>query len=124
MSTTAITRQPAAFGDGGTAGRAIADKANETKLKNADYVSGWLYHNNAIKAKVNMMTDQTPLTISLMVLQALCKIEIDIPKSMDVSDETDCKFEYADHFFGAFKGIYTRKEMCISFMSWPQIRLE
>jgi hypothetical protein len=56
-----------------------------------------------------MTTDQTPLTISLMVLQALCKIENDIPESMDVSDETDCKFEYANNFFVAFKGIYTKK---------------
>jgi hypothetical protein len=71
-----------------------------------------------------MMTDQTPLTISLMVLQALCKIEVDILESMDVSDETDRKFEYAYYFFGAFKEMYTRKEMCISFMSWLQIRLE
>jgi hypothetical protein len=34
-----------------------------------------------------MMTDQTPLAISLMVLQALCKIEVDILESMDASDE-------------------------------------
>jgi hypothetical protein len=40
---------------------------------------------------------------------------------MDASDEMDCKFEYANYFFGAFKGICIRKEMCISFMSWPQI---
>jgi hypothetical protein len=59
-----------------------------------------------------------------MVLQELCKIEVDIPKSMDVSDEMDHKFEYANYFFGAFKGICTRKEICISFMSWLQIRLE
>ncbi len=71
-----------------------------------------------------MTTDQTPLTISLMVLRALCKIEVDIPESMDVSDEMDRKFEYANYFFGAFTGICTRKEMCISFMSWLQIRLE
>ena len=71
-----------------------------------------------------MMTDQTPLTISLMVLQALCKIEVDIPESLDASDEMDHKFEYANYFFGAFKGICTRKEMCISFMSWLQIQFE
>ena len=34
-----------------------------------------------------MMTDQTPLTISLMVLQALCEIEVDILESMNASDE-------------------------------------
>jgi hypothetical protein len=65
-----------------------------------------------------MMTYQTPLTISLMVVQALCKIEVDIMESMDVSYEMDRKFEYANYFFGAFKGICTRKDMCISFMSW------
>jgi hypothetical protein len=71
-----------------------------------------------------MMTDQTPLTISFMVLQALCKIEVDIPESMDASDEMYRQFECANYFFGAFKGICTRKEMCISFMSWLQIRLK
>jgi hypothetical protein len=70
------------------------------------------------KAKVNMITDQTPWTISLIVLRALCKIEVDIPESMDASDEMDRKFEYANYFFGASKGICTRKEMCISFISW------
>jgi hypothetical protein len=64
-----------------------------------------------------MMTDQTPLTISLMNLRALLKIEVDIPESMDASDEMDCRFEFANYFFGAFKGICTRKGMCISFMS-------
>jgi hypothetical protein len=34
-----------------------------------------------------MMTDQTPLTKSLMVLRALYKIEVDILGSMDASDE-------------------------------------
>jgi hypothetical protein len=29
---------------------------------------------------------------------------------MDVSDKMDCKFEYANYFFGAFKGICTRKK--------------
>ena len=71
-----------------------------------------------------MKTDQTPLTISLMVLQALCKIEVDIPESMDVSDEMDHTFEYINYFFGAFKGMCTRKEMCILFMNWLQIQLE
>ncbi len=39
MSPTAITRQPAAFGGGGMADKAVADKANETKPKNADDAS-------------------------------------------------------------------------------------
>ncbi len=47
MSTTVITRLPAAFGGGGMADWAVADKANETKPMNADDVSNWLYHNNA-----------------------------------------------------------------------------
>jgi hypothetical protein len=51
-----------------------------------------------------MMTDQTTLTISLTVLQALHKIEVDIPKSMNVSDETNHAFEYVNYFFDAFKG--------------------
>jgi hypothetical protein len=48
-----------------------------------------------------MMADQTPLTISLTVLHALCKIEVDILESMD---ETDHKFEYDNSFFDTFKG--------------------
>jgi hypothetical protein len=51
VSTTAITRQPAAFGGGGMADRAVADEANETKPKNADDMSNQLYHNNAIKQR-------------------------------------------------------------------------
>jgi hypothetical protein len=59
-----------------------------------------------------------------MVLWALCKIEVDIRDSMDVSDEMDHKFEYSNSFFGAFKGICIRKKMYISFMSWLQIQLK
>jgi hypothetical protein len=47
--------------------RAVADKANEIMSKNADDVSNWLYQ-KCNKAKVGMITDQTPMTISLMVL--------------------------------------------------------
>jgi hypothetical protein len=47
--------------------REVVDKANEIKSKNAHDMSNWLYQ-QCNKAKVNMMTDQTPLTISLMVL--------------------------------------------------------
>ena len=39
ISTTANTRWSAAIGGGGIADRAVADKANETKPKNADDVS-------------------------------------------------------------------------------------
>ncbi len=50
-----------------------------------------------------MMTDQTPSTIYLAVLEALHKIEVDIPE-MDISDEMDYKFEYDNYFVDAFKG--------------------
>jgi hypothetical protein len=59
-----------------------------------------------------MMTDQTPLTTFLTVFQALRKIEVDIPDSMDVSDETDLEFEYANYFFDAFKGdMYKKRDV-------------
>ncbi len=41
-----------------------------------------------------MMTDVLPLGMSLVVLQALCKIEIDIPESMDENDDTDRTNDY------------------------------
>ncbi len=50
-----------------------------------------------------MMTDVLPLGISLVVLQALRKIEIDIPESTDEDDDTDHTNDYANHFFNAFK---------------------
>ncbi len=62
----------------------------------------WLYQ-LCQQGKVNMMTDVLPLGISLVVLQALCKIEIDIPESMDEDDDTDQTNDYANHFFDAFK---------------------
>jgi hypothetical protein len=49
-----------------------------------------------------MMTDVSPLEMSLVVLQALCKIEIDIPESTDKNDDTDCTNDNANHFFDAF----------------------
>ncbi len=48
----------------------VSDKANEAKPKNADNVSNLLYQ-QCNQAKVNVMTDQTPLTMSLVVLWAL-----------------------------------------------------
>jgi hypothetical protein len=63
-----------------------------------------------------MMKYQSPLTISLMFLQALCIIEVDIPESMDASDEMDCKFECANYFLGAFKGIYMYKKRNVHFI--------
>jgi hypothetical protein len=92
--------------------REVADKANEIKSKNVDDVSNWLYQQECNKSMVNMMTDQTPLTISLTVLQALRKIEVDIPESMDVSDETNHEFEYAPYSFDAFKGdMYKKRDV-------------
>jgi hypothetical protein len=103
--------------------RQVVDKANEIKSKNADDMSNWLYQ-QCNKAKVNMMTDQTPLTISLMVLRALRKIEVDIPESMDVSDERIVNLNVFIISLMHSKGICTTKEMCILFMIWLQIRLE
>jgi hypothetical protein len=92
--------------------RAVADKANEAKPKNTDDMSDWFYQ-KCNQAKVNtMMTDQTPLTISLAVLQALCKIEVDIPESMNVSDVTDREFEYANYFVDVSKGdMYKKRDV-------------
>ncbi len=58
------------------------------------------------------MTDQTPLIISLAVLQALYKFEVAIPETLDVSDKTDCEFEYANCFFDLFRGdMYKRRDV-------------
>ncbi len=46
------------------------------------------------------------------VLRALRKIEVDIPESMDVSDETDREFEYVNYFFDAFNGdLYKKRDV-------------
>jgi hypothetical protein len=59
-----------------------------------------------------MMTDQTQLTISFLVIRALCKIEVDILESMNVSDETDREFQYANYIFDAFRGdMYKKSEV-------------
>jgi hypothetical protein len=50
-----------------------------------------------------MMTDVLPLGVSLVVLLALRKIEIDIPESTDEDYDTDRTNDYANHFFDAFK---------------------
>jgi hypothetical protein len=50
-----------------------------------------------------MMTDVLPLGMSLVVLRALCKIEIDIPESMDENDDTDCKNDYSNNNTSMFK---------------------
>jgi hypothetical protein len=59
-----------------------------------------------------MKTGLTPLAISLVVLQALCKIEVNLLESTDKSDDTDCECEYANYFFNAFKGdMYLRRDV-------------
>jgi hypothetical protein len=58
-----------------------------------------------------MMTDQTPSTIYLVIIQALYKIQVDIPE-MDVSDEMDHEFEYDNYFVHAFKwDMYKRRDV-------------
>lgn len=50
--------------------------------------------------------------LSINVLRALHKVEVDIPDKMDVSDETNREFEYASYFFDVFKGdMYKRREV-------------
>jgi hypothetical protein len=67
---------------------------------------------------MNMMTDQMPLAMPMAVIQALHKIEVDILENMDVSDETDSVFEYANYYYLMhIKVICSREEMCISFMN-------
>ena len=60
-----------------------------------------------------MMTDVSPLGISLVVLRALCKIEIDIPESTDEDDDTYHTNDYANHCFDAFKdsSIFMRRDV-------------
>jgi len=60
-----------------------------------------------------MMTDVSPLGISLVVLQALHKFEIDIPESTDEDDDTYCTNDYANHFFDSFKdsSIFMRRDV-------------
>jgi hypothetical protein len=59
---------------------ATADLGTAATQSNANI--HWLYQ-LCQQAKVSMMTDASPLGISLVVLQALCKIEIDIPESTE-----------------------------------------
>ncbi len=60
-----------------------------------------------------MMTDVLPLGMSLVVLRALCKIEIDIPESTDKNDDTDCTKDYVNHFFDVFNdtSIFMRRDV-------------
>jgi hypothetical protein len=64
----------------------------------------WLYDKcNRQRIKMNYM--QSTLEISLIVLRALIKIEIDIPESADEDDDEDRSSEYVAVFFEAFKGL-------------------
>jgi hypothetical protein len=60
-----------------------------------------------------MMTDVSPLGISLVVLRALRKIDIDIPESTDEDDDTFRTNDYANHFFDAFNdsSIFMRRNV-------------
>jgi hypothetical protein len=72
----------------------------------------WLY-TLCQQAKVSMVTDVSPLGISLVVLRALHKFEIDIPESTDEDDDTFRTNDYANHFFEAFKdsSIFMRRDV-------------
>ena len=96
--------------DSPVAANATADLATATTQSNANI--HWLYQ-LCQQAKGCMMTDVSPLGISLVVLRALRKIEIDIPESTDEDDDTDCTSDYANHFFDAFKdsSIFTRRDV-------------
>ncbi len=63
-----------------------------------------------------MMTDVSPLGMSLMVLRALRKIEIDIPESMDENDDTDRTNDYVNHFFDAFNNTSMFKRRDVDFI--------
>jgi hypothetical protein len=63
-----------------------------------------------------MMTDVLPLGMSLVVLRALHKIEIDIPESTDENDGTDRTNDYANHLFDAFNNISMFKRRDVDFI--------
>jgi hypothetical protein len=85
--------------DSPVAANATADLATPATQSNTNI--HWLYQ-QCQQAKVNMMTDVLPLGTSLVVLQALRKIEIGIPESTDENNDTDYTNDYANHFFDAF----------------------
>ncbi len=73
-----------------------------------------------------MMTDVSPLGISLVVLRALRKIEIDIPGSTDEDDDTDRTSDSMQtiSLMHSKTAVYSREEMWISFMNWLEIQLD
>ena len=95
------------------AANATADLATPATQSNTNI--HWLYQ-QCQQAKVNMMTDVSPLGMSLVVLRALCKIEIDIPESTDEHDGTDCTNDNANHFFDAFNNTSMFKRRDVDFI--------
>jgi hypothetical protein len=99
--------------DSPAAANATADLVTPATQSNTNI--HWL-HQQCQKAKVNMMTDVLPLGMSLVVLQALRKIEIDISESTDENDDTDCTNDYANHFFDAFNNTSMFKRRDVDFI--------
>ncbi len=62
------------------------------------------------------MTDVSPLGMSLVVLTALCKIEIDIPENTDENGNTDHTNVYTNHFFDAFNDTILFKRRDVDFI--------
>jgi hypothetical protein len=71
----------------------------------------WLY-DECNRQRIKMNYNQSTLDLSLIVLRALNKIEIDIPESTDEDDDENRSSEYAAVFFEAFQGL----QRDISFM--------
>ncbi len=96
--------------DSPVAANATADLATSATPSNTNI--HWLYQ-QCQQAKVNMMTDVLLLGMSLVVLWALHKIEIDIPESTDENDDTDRTNDHANHFFDAFNNtsMFKRRDM-------------
>jgi hypothetical protein len=96
--------------DSPVAANATADLG--TAATQSNVYMHWLY-TLCQQAKVSMMTDVSPLGISLVVLRAVRKIEIDIPESTDEDDDTFRTNDYANHFFDAFKDsiIFMRRDV-------------
>jgi hypothetical protein len=96
----------------------VADNANAdlaTPATQSNTNIHWLYQ-QCQKAKVNMMTDVLPLGMSLVVLRAFHKIEIDIPESTDENDDTDHTNDYVNHFFDAFNDTSMFKRRDVDFI--------
>jgi hypothetical protein len=63
-----------------------------------------------------MLIDVLPLGMSLVVLRALCKIEINIPESTDEKDGTHRTNDYANHSFDAFNNTSMFKRRDVDFI--------